>query len=558
MKKPLLSEMTLAEKCGQMLLAYQGLVNLKDYKERRSPEEWKAVIEDEKFGSFWAQTGLGNRGITMAETSYGNRNEYASEFGAFLQSQSDCYKIPALMGLDAEREGMGHLFDELTVACSPNAQGAANDEQLSFELGAAVARELRSAGCNWRWAPCVDVGNRYSMTITRTHAPDDTEREIRLALAQIQGTQSEGVAATAKHFPGGDRYESRDSHFCSAYNSSTMEEWWAEQGKIFQAMIDGGVYSIMVEHLGFPAVDDSKIGGRYRPATISKKIITDLLKNEMGFQGVVITDGIVMASLFTLMPYPDLIVELVNAGNDVLLGIPELHTREIIEQAVLDGRIPESRVDDACQRVLDMKEKLGMFEDGYRLVSQKAEEVAPVTCEVNRKIAEKAIHLVRDRNHQFPLDAKTIKNVTIVCSSHADKFFTDLEVLKADLESRGMQVCLQRRVKNATEMKEIAESSDLILFAVYIGPHEPVGGMCLFGEECNTYWWAFTEGKEKSIGVSMGYPYVHYDLMENADMFVNTYGQSPELMKAFTKAIFGEIPFQGTAPMQLEPTPRTW
>lgn len=562
MKKPLLSELTLSEKIGQMLLPYQYTVNtdqdpITKKLTPKSRDARNALIRAEKYGSYWAQTGLANRGIDVTLRS-STKAEAPEEYGAFLQGESDAYWIPALTALDAEEDGIGPLFDQLTTTCCPNAQGAANDEQLSYELAAAVARELRCAGCTWRWAPYVDVANRFTMGVMRRIAPDDVDRNIRLALAQIKGTQSEGVAATAKHFPGGDEHEYRDSHFCATMIRSTKEEWAAEQGRIFQAMIDGGVYSIMITHKSFPAVDNSKINGRFRPSTISKKIITDLLKGEMGFQGVVITDGIVMASLFTLMPYEQLLVELVNAGNDVLLGVPQNGSGKIIEQAVLDGRISEERINDACQRVLDMKEKLGMFEDGYRLVKYTAAETAPITRKINLQIARKAIDLIRDRNQQLPMDATKVKNVAIICSTHADHFVDELDVLVKELENRGIRVHFQRRLTSQAELHNIAEENDLILYAVWIGPHEPMGGMSLYGDECRSYLWAFSEGKEKSIGVSFGYPYVHYDLMENADMFINTYGQSPALMKVLVEAIFGETPFLAQTPIRLEPSLRKW
>ena len=560
MKKPLLKDLTLREKIGQMLLAYQLDINRKvetdTPEEARSFEERKALIEREKFGVYWAQTGRHGRGLDMAEGAQMGE-DMSAEYGAWIQAESDCYKIPALTALDAEGEGAGFLFKDLSVVCGPMAQGASNDEELIYNLAANVAKELRTAGVTWRWSPPVDIGNRFTMTIMRCHAPDDADKEIRLALAQIRGTQSQGVAATAKHFPGGDGIEFRDSHFCASQNISTMEEWWARQGKIFKGVIDGGVYSVMISHKAFPACDNSKVNGRYRPSTISKKVITDLLKGELGFKGVVITDGIVMASLFSIMPYDELIVELVNAGNDVILGV-RLNTGDIIEKAVLDGRIPESRIDDACQRVLDMKEKLGMFEDGYRLVKGKAEDIVPETKKINDEIAKSAVHLVRDRTNMIPLDKSKIKNVTIICSTHTDKFFDRLELLKKEFEALGMNVKMQRRLSSEAEIKKISDESDLILYAVYVAGHQPMGGLTLFGDECKTYLWAFSHGKEKSIGVSFGYPYIHYDIMENADAFVNTYGQSPELMRSFVKALFGDIPFKGTAPMNLENNRREW
>ena len=565
MKKPLLSEMTLEEKIGQMLLGYQYHITRKseiDAKIFRTAEEKSEYLKNEKFGSLYAQTGhLKTTTATNMDEGKGGKDN-SKEFGEFIQWESDQYKIPALTCLDAEAEGAGTLFEDLTTTCRPIAMGATNDENLAYDLGAAIARELRTAGVNWRWTPVVDVSSRFSngCSMLRSYAQDDPEKQGRLALAHAKGMQSEGVAATAKHFPGGDTIEYRDSHFTRTMINSTKEEWWEEQGKIFQHLIDGGVYSIMISHKSFPAVDDSKVSGSYRPCTISKKVITDLLKGEMGFKGVVITDGFVMASLYSLLPYDELIVEMVNAGNDVLLGphIENERAMDIIIKAIENGKIPEERINDACQRVLDMKEKLGMFEDGYRLVKGKSEEVTDKTREINMEIARKAVTLIRDRDNMLPLNKGKIKNVAIICSAHIDSFFSALNVLKNEFETRGAKVHMQRRLTGFDEIKKIADEYDLIIYAAYVAGHQPMGGPFLFGEECATYFYAYTAGREKSIGVSFGYPYIHYDIMENADTFVNAYGKSPELMKAFVEGIYGEIPFVGESPVNLETTIRKW
>ncbi len=571
MKKPLLSELTLREKVGQMLNAHQWDVNRvsrgEDWKTLRTVEEKKALLEYEKFGTINAMPGAANRGLNdrLGDNQFLNPNgrvrwgEGSREHGLELEEQAALYnKIPHLVTADAEREGAGTLYDDLTTTCCPLAIGATNDEDLAYELGAAIARELRCVGINWRWAPVVDIHSRFSASITRSYTPDDAEKMIRIANAHIKGVQSQGVAATAKHFPGNDGLEYRDGHFSPGNNESTLEEWWACQGKIFQAVIDAGVYAIMTTHSGFPAVDDEIINGNYIPVTLSKKVTTDLLKEKMGFKGVVITDSIEMNSLLSLLPYEELVVRMVNAGNDVILG-PFLGTGDIIIKAVEEGKIKESRIDDACQRVLDMKEKLGMFEEGYRGMCYLSEDEAPKTRRVNEKIAEKAITLIRDRNNLMMQDMSNIKKVSVICSTHAEDFFDiDLVALKEEFEKRGIEVYMQRRLKGNEELERIAEDSDLIIYAAYVDQHCPYGNPSLFGEECKTYLYAFTSGKEKSIGISFGYPYIHYDIMENADCFINAYGKSPELMKATVRCILGEIPFKGESPVKLEPARRKW
>ncbi len=560
MKKPLLSEMTLREKIGQCLIVHQYYIHRKtdvDAKILRTSAERAEVLEREQLGVLYAQHGHMTQEHEVNLNDRLSKKDRSAEYGAWIEEEDACLKWHALVVSDFEREGAGHEFEDLSITCGPLAIGAADSEELAFELGAGIARELRCAGVNWRWAPVVDIGSRFTCSILRTYAPDDPERLVRIANAHIRGMQSEGVAGTAKHFPGHDRYEYRDGHFTTTKISSTMEEWWAEQGKVFQEVINGGVYSVMVGHTAFPAADDTIINDRYIPATVSKKIITDLLKGEMGFKGVVVTDGITMGGLYTMFSYEDLLVELMKAGNDVLLGC-ELRAGEILEKAVLDGRLSEERINDACQRVLDMKEKLGLFEDGYRLCDHKSEVEVPKTKAVNMEIARRGITLVRDRKSLLPLDSTQIKNVTIICSCHVDFFFEELENMKKEFEKRGAKVRLQRRLKNNEELEEISRNSDLIIYAVYIASHQPMGMPSLYGEECKTYMHALTSGKEKSIGVSMGYPYVHYDIMENADTFINTYGSSPELMKAFVEGIYGEIPIVGKSPVKLEPSRRSW
>lgn len=563
MKKPLLSEMTLREKIGQCLLPQQWDIYQKceiDYRISRSIEERHALLQKEQFGSFYAeQAGLFHLAtpspedltIDLAEKCRGNIQ--SAEFKKFIDAQSQVLKIPAFTAVDCER-GVGHIFSDLSKICDAPALGSTDSEELAFALGAAVARELRCAGFNWRWFPVADVASRFSTGIMRSLCVDFPDRMIRLANAHISGMQSEGVAGTLKHFPGGDRLETRDSHFTQTVISSSMEEWWAEQGKIFKGIIDGGVYSVMIGHSAFPACDDSQINGVPIPATLSKKIITDLLKGEIGFEGVVITDAITMGSVSSILDYEDLIVALINAGNDVLLSC-KLSAGDIIEKAVLDGRIPMERIDDACSRILNMKEKLGMFREDYFDLPYCAKDVVPVTRKINMEVARRSITLVRDRKQLLPLNKNDIKHVAIICSTHDDAFPEELNALKAEFEKRGATVSIQRRLTSPQALQEISDRADLIIYAVYVAPHKPRGGLTLYGDECTTYFHAFTSGKEKSIGVSFGYPYIHYNIMENANTFINAYSKSPESMQAFVEAIFGEIEITGQSPVHLIPKP---
>ena len=263
MKKPQLSELTLREKIGQCLCIPQFDLQIQSEVDRRKvrpTEEKHRIVENNQFGCIWCHGGLdlGETAQLATDFSIGGRLTEPDDMKSWIKDTEKTLKIPALHSTDSEN-GATEITG-MTQTVPAIALGAANSEELCYQLGAAVAKELLCAGINWRWTPVVDVMSRFSMSVNRaiSHKADDI---IRFANANIKGMQDNGVAATAKHFPGGDRYEYRDSHFSPAMNSSTMEEWWEEQGKIFQGIIDGGVWSIMTRHASFPACDDTKIRG---------------------------------------------------------------------------------------------------------------------------------------------------------------------------------------------------------------------------------------------------------------------------------------------------------
>jgi beta-N-acetylhexosaminidase len=160
---------------------------------------------------------------------------------------------------------------------------------MAYDAGASRARQLKSTSSNWLWWPEVDLANRNSVINWGRLFSDDPKKVSKMAIAAVKGVQDQGVAATAKHFPGTDEIEYRDPHASASMLNITYEEWEKRQGKLFKELIDAGVYSVMIGHQSFPGYDNTKINGRYIPATVSYKIITELLKEKMGFSGVVVT-----------------------------------------------------------------------------------------------------------------------------------------------------------------------------------------------------------------------------------------------------------------------------
>lgn len=533
-KKPQLSELTLREKIGQTAIMQISLF--------MNQENLKEYLEANPIGNLW-HTGNWCMNTTNLTGIAGGTLRDSEYYRKWCLGVRDLLKIPPFIGGDPVGTGFATNTRELVNAPSV---AATSSEELAYRYGQMQARTAKSVGINHCYGTVVDIYSRFCSVGIMRALSDEPETLKKLAAAMIKGMQSEGVMDTIKHFPGSDAKEFRDYHFAPHIINMSLDEWKKTQGAVFQKMIDEGASSVMISHASFPAVDSHKFGATYRPSTISYNVITKLLKEEMGFDGVVVTDSIDMGALVAACPDTnDLYVELLNAGNDLLINIKSYDYIDIIEKAVKDGRIAESRIDDACRRVLNMKEELGLFDDPEELTYDGlADEIS----EFNRTVAEKALTLECDIENRLPLDKDSIKNVTIIYSGHSDAAFEALNSMKDSFEKRGMKAKLQRKLASLEEMKQIDDESDLIIYAGFLGTHEPMGASSFYDDECATFFYAFTSGKEKSIGVSLGSVYVYYDFYANADTFVHAYSLSEESMEAFVKGIFGEIPFKGTMP----------
>ncbi|MBR4891491.1 MAG: hypothetical protein IKU15_09455 [Clostridia bacterium] len=549
MKRPQLSELTLDEKISQLLLLRQGhLTNIVDGDPReKTKEQREELMRTNHFTGLWSYGRVKMETANLAEEG---GKVSAAEQKALIDEANANVKIPLLVGVDCEN-GAGYSFGGGTKIGTLAMIGAANDEELTYKLNAAVAREIKASGANWRWSPIVDTRGRFDPGTLRAFS-DNPEKIIKLATAAMRGTESEGVAATIKHFPGKDIYNFRDSHLATTDLTYTLEEWEQGQGRIFQALIDAGASTMMSTHIAFPAVDDEMRNGMYVPSTLSKKILQGLLRDKMGFDGVLVTDAIVMAGLTSYCSYEEILIRSINAGHDVILGVApdDFYT---VRQAVLDGRIPMERVDESCERVLKLKEKLGLFNEEQEEID--IVEQAKITSELNRKVAEKSITLLYDHNDLLPVSKEKVHSVAIVAASHSNVFFEDLCVMKEEFEQRGAKtdIYAQPFEGGAKTLRRIEKEYDLIIYAAYVAMHQPLGMPSLYGEQAGLFFSAFRNGTEKTIGVSMGYPYLHFDMMTGARTFINTYSPSPESQKAFVKAIYGEIPFEGVSPFDIEP-----
>lgn len=533
MKRPSLNELTLREKIGQTGIAYPAV---------------DLANSNGEFGITWSVGGLRMAFVNMDFTPRDDLKMTADAYADYLSEANARREIPLLAAMDCNY-GIDGAFYEFSPIVSAPMIGAADDEMLAFEVGKMRGLHMRRVCCNWWWGPEVDLAARNSEISFGRLYSDDPQRTMRLARAEMLGCQSVGVAATAKHFPGSDELEYRDPHTSFQMLHCTFENWKQRQGRIFQELIEEGVMSIMTSHMAFPACDNTRVNGKYVPASASYKMVTELLKGQMGFRGVVVTDAVKMLGLCGVFgSLQDVYVAALKAGNDAILGVDADYI-DVIEEAVKRGEITEERINDACCRVLDMKEKLGLFETPAYRTSDDISAINRMTAELNQRVASRAITLDVNRAGLFPLK-KAVSSVHIVTICSDPAFEQQIRNgLAAAFEKRGVKAGVSANLYSYEQIEKIAEENDLIIYACCRRRKH-----CYFDvDNRETFNFLLHAGTEKMLGVSFGDPYVAFDQFSCLDTFLNAYSIAPEAHEAVADAILGNIPFQKSSPFEIVP-----
>ncbi len=330
--------MGLKHKIGQLVMSQPGSGALPGEAVRQQIEEWG-------FGSWIIQ----NRGGEAANVArYTNQMQaWAADSGA---------GVPLLIGADME-SGAEQQVPDATSMAYPMGIGATRDVRASATAGEITGAEAAAMGVNWNFMPVADVNTKPENPVIGVRSfgenPDLVSEHVT---AYTAAQQEENVLASAKHFPGHGDTET-DSHLglpTVTYNRQTLEDVHL---KPFQAAIDAGLDSVMTSHVVVEAVDAE------RPATLSRAVLTDLLREEMGFDGLVITDGMGMSAISERWGTGEAAVLAVQAGADIILaGDTAEVTAEAIHQAVRDGDISEERVDRSVLRILRTKCDYGLFD----------------------------------------------------------------------------------------------------------------------------------------------------------------------------------------------------
>ncbi|HVY73982.1 MAG TPA: glycoside hydrolase family 3 N-terminal domain-containing protein [Puia sp.] len=437
--------------------------------------------------------------------------------------------------------------------------GAADSSLLAQAYGKSVAREARSVGVQWVLNPVADLNLNPFNPITNIRSiSDDPDLTIRLLSRQIRGLQDNGVAATIKHFPG-DGVDYRDQHLLTSRNSLPFEVWKQKHGKVFQALIDSGVACIMPGHITLPSYQKEKINGLYPPATLSKELLTGLLKGEMGFKGVIISDAMVMGGFRGWYDSPlESEIESFKAGVDALLW-PSYTYMDTLEARIRRGEIPMSRLDDAVQRVWALKERFGLLKKDHELIRPLTATEKAEAGQVARTICEKAVTLIRDREGALPLDPVKDKKVLVVGVTPVgrkggDRNLRELRDFAAQLKTRGFQVDFRHDILYETQgwAEDAPRKYDRIIFATARTSHAPFGPLSFYDDEAQTVWAVNAMPKEKIIVVNFGNPYNTDEYFERVNTCINAYSNSEQMHTAVVDALMGKIKMTGSSPVNLD------
>lgn len=464
-------------------------------------------------------------------------------------------KLPILVASDVEYGPGSICHHDSGEVYLPHAMawGACDDPDLIEKAHIATAERCRELGVHWSYSPVVDISMNMNCPEANTRAiSDSADQVIKIASAAVRGMQSAGLmVAGCKHFPG-EGVDGRNTHMTVSYNNLPFDEWMNTIGRVYKEMFKAGAASVMVGHIALPSYDEPMndwVG--CPPCTFSRKLMTELLKGELGFDGCIVSDAMTMAGAAVVVPYDKVAVEFIKAGGDMVL-FPKIDYFDHIKNAVLSGEIPMERLDDAVLRVIRLKEKARLFEDEAEVL--KGIEHKYDLAELAKQIEEKSITLVRNYGNIVPFDLKPGAKVVMVnLQKDGDQLQNaiSLSEMEKELKDRGFEVKVFVN-PGRPDVTEALNEADATFVNIKISPDNYIGGtLRLSWIHTALMWSGFLTRYENVVFASFGDPYKLYDY-PYVKNYINVYSSTPGSQRAYVRAVLGEIPFEGKSPIELK------
>lgn len=528
-----LKRLSLEEKVGQMIVtfAYGYYISSDSYEFKRL----ERLVKEQKVG-----------GIYM---SLGNVYEEAVLLNK-LQAMVPPDGVPLLVSADYE-SGVAMRVENATMFPNFMALGTTGNPDFAYEMGKVIATEGRAIGVHQVYSPTVDVNTNPDNPIINVRSfGEDPQMVSILARGFIKGLHDGGMISTAKHFPGHGGTDV-DSHSDLPVLSFDRQHLENVDLVPFRSAIDAGVTSVMVAHLSLPALDTVE----NLPATLSTKIVTGLLRNEMKFQGVIITDAMGMRGVTKNYSAAEAAVLAVKAGIDMILLPPdeELAIKAVVD-AVKRGEIAEARIDESVRRILSLKQWVGLDRNRFvNIDSISAIVGSKEHWQMARQIARESITLLKNDKNILPVaknGRKKILNITISDNGNQKtgehfnqqmrKRYQRIEHLKLDTRStKGDYEAALRKAKRA----------EIVLCPTYVKVRSGQGTISLPQAHAD-FLKKVLHLRKPVVVISFGNPYLVCDF-HNVSAYMCAYGDTDVSVDAAVEALFGEIPIRGKLPVSI-------
>jgi len=532
-----LEGMTQEEKIAQLfcLIAYKS-----------EPEFLEHLAKEVKVG------GLMCRPMPSAE---------AKEVVSILQKNST---IPMLIAANLERGGVGAMTDGTSMG-SHMAVAATDNNEMGARLGTICGREGAAVGVNWSFAPIIDIDYNFRNPITNIRTfGSDPERVKKMGLNYVTALQKEGLAASIKHFPG-DGVDERDQHLVTTINSLGCEEWDATFGEIYKTCIDAGAMTVMIGHIMLPEYSKKLIPGikdqDILPASLAYELTTTLLKEKLGFNGLVVSDATTMAGMTIPMCREKAVPQTIAAGCDMFLFTKNMDEDfAFMKKGVEDGIITQERLHQALTKILALKAALGLHKKQAKGTLIPTGEVPSI--EEHRRwakeCADQGITLVKEEKGVLPLTPEKYKSVLVytIESEEGHPAYTvrvgATQLLIDKLKKEGFNVDVFVPPEDLEgRMEPYSAISDKYDLIVYIGNMSTRSNQTTIRIE-----WAMPMGTNvpiymetvPTVFISLENPYHLLDV-PRVKTFINTYASTDNILDALMDKLTGRSEFKGVSPV---------
>lgn len=491
-------------------------------------------------------------------------------------------KIPLLLAANTEAGGSGIAMEGTGFGC-PMAVAATDDPENGYRMGYVSCAEGAALGLNWSFAPIVDIDKDFHNPITNTRTfGSDADKVIAFASRYMDAAEENQVAVAIKHFPG-DGVDERDQHILTSINSLSCQDWMDSYGKVYKTLIGNGAKTVMVGHIAQPAWVKKLNPSATRkemllPASLSKPLLTGLLRDELGFNGLISTDATPMVGFTCAMPRCEAIPAVIAAGADMILFNKSLdEDYHFLLEGLKAGKVTEERLDEAVTRILATKASLHLPEkqaEGKLVPGPEA--LAVVGCQQHKAwadaVADNAVTLVRDEQKLLPISPKKFRRVylNVIQKSNDPE---DALVLhwKALFEKEGFEVTVRDRRTTIVPADfgdpNLSREKGMLLHEMYRSVAEMKESYDLYVYVCNMQNasnnttlrlnWNVTFGLGDDapwltseipvMMISTAYPYHLFDapMMQT---YINAYSCEEKFCQAVMEKIMGRSEFKGISP----------